>query len=83
MKAKTFAAQYELVEFNHYMDYELENSASVVDMVVESNNIDFIEEEFNSLFVVSIDSNYYVFSDYELIECYKIGGGLIRIICVK
>jgi len=83
MKAKTFEAQYELVEFNHYMDHNEENSTDVVDFVVESNNIDFIEKEFDNLFVICTEKDSYVFSNYELIECYEVGGGLIRVICVK
>ena len=83
MKAKTFGAQYELVEFNHYIDHEKEKPVNVVDFVVESNNIDFIENEFAHLFVIDTGSSSYVFSDYELVECYSIGGGLIRVICVK
>ena len=83
MKAKTFEAQYELVEFNHYVDPNGEKPTDVVDIVVESDNIDFIEKEFNNLFVVETDKSSYVFFDYELIECYDIGGGLIRVICVK
>lgn len=83
MKAKTFEAQYELVEFNHYMDHNKENPTDVVDFVVESNNIDFIEKEFDNLFVICTEKDSYVFSNYELIECYEVGGGLIRVICVK
>lgn len=83
MKAKTFEAQYELVEFNHYMDHNEENPTDVVDFVVESNNIDFIEKEFGNLFVICTEKDSYVFSNYELIECYEVGGGLIRVICVK
>lgn len=83
MKAKTFEAQYELMEFNHYMDHNEENPTDVVDFVVESNNIDFIEKEFDNLFVICTDKDFYVFSNYELIECYEVGGGLIRVICVK
>lgn len=83
MKAKTFEAQYELVEFNHYMDHDKENPTDVVDFVVESNNIDFIEKEFDNLFVICTEKDSYVFSNYELIECYEVGGGLIRVICVK
>ena len=83
MKAKTFAAQYELIEFNHYIDHDSEESTSVVDIVVESDNIDFIKKEFDNIFVVETDKEIYVFSNYELIECYEIGGKLIRVICIK
>lgn len=83
MKANTFGAQYELVEFNHYVDHEKEEPINVVDFVVESDNIDFIEKDFTHLFVIDTEESSYVFNDYELTECYAIGGGLIRVICVK
>lgn len=83
MKAKTFEAQYELVEFNHYVDLNEEKPMEVVDIVIEFDNIDFIKKEFDNLFVIETDKDSYVFFDYELIECYEVGGGLIRVICVK
>ena len=83
MKAKTFGAQYELVEFNHYVDSGKEKPINVVDFVVESDNIEFIENEFSHLFVIETGENFHVFNDYELTECYEVGGGLIRVICVK
>ena len=83
MEAITFGAQYELIEFNHYIDHESEETTSVLDIVIKSNAIDCIEKEFNNLFVIDTEKTSYVFSSYELIEYYEVGGGLIRIICVK
>lgn len=83
MKVKTFEAQYDLIEFNHYIDQDKEEPVSVVDLVVKCDNIEFVEKEFNMLFVVETEKLSYVFYDYELTECYSVGGGLIRVICVK
>ena len=83
MKAKTYAAQYELIEFNHYMDHNKDKSVSVVDLIIESDDIDFIQKEFDHLFVINTDSDSYAFLDYKLTECYDVGGGLTRVICVK
>lgn len=85
MKAKTFEAQYELADFNLYMDNSNDNNevVTVVDFVVENDNLDFIKKEFNNIFIIETDKITYLFSDYELIECYSIGEGLIRVICVK
>ena len=52
MEAITFGAQYELIEFNHYIDHESEETANVLDIVIKSNAIDCIEKEFNNLFVI-------------------------------
>ena len=83
MKAVTFGAQYELIEFNHYIDQESEETVNVLDIVIKSNTMDCIENEFNNLFVIDTEKTNYVFSNYELIEYYEVGGGLIRIICIK
>lgn len=56
---------------------------SVVDFVLESDDIDFIKNEFNNIFMIEGDKLSYLFSGYELTECYKVGDGLIRVICVK
>ena len=42
MKTQTFKAQYELFEFNHYVNHE-DKTVNVVDLVIESDDIDFIE----------------------------------------
>lgn len=83
MKAKTFGAQYKLVEFNHYVDNEKDKPVNIIDFVVESDNIDFIKEEFSHFFVIETGESSYIFNDYKLTECYEVGGGLIRVICVK
>ena len=55
-----------------------------MDFVVEGEeDVEFIEKEFNNMFVVDNDKVCYLFADYELNECYEVGDGLIRVICVK
>lgn len=83
MKAKTFGAQYGLIEFNHYMDHEKDHPTSVVDIIIECNDISYINDEFTHLFIIITEDCSYVFTNYEVIECYEIGGGLVRVICVK
>ena len=83
MKVKTFEAQYELIEFNHYIDHSAEDPIYVLDIVVESNDIDFIKHELNNIFIINTGDDSYVFTNYELTECYEIGKNLIRVICVK
>lgn len=82
MKIYTREAQYEPIEFNHYIDQNGEDLTHVVDFVIESDNIDSIEEEFNSSVIATKDFAYSL-SNYELIEYYEIGNGLIQVICVK
>lgn len=61
MEAITFGAQYELIEFNHYIDRESEETVNVLDIVIKSNAIDCIEKEFNNLFVIDTGKTSYVF----------------------
>lgn len=74
-----------LTDFNLYMDNntDIDEVVTVVDFVVESNNIDFVKKEFNNMFIIDTEKVSYLFADYELIECYKISENLIRVICVK
>lgn len=85
MNVKTFEAQYELIEFNHYIGYDEEKgkTVGVVDIVVKCDNVDFIKKEFDSTFIVESEGLSYVFSDYSLSEYYELGGGLIQVICIK
>lgn len=82
MKIYTKEAQYEPIEFNHYIDQNDKGVTHVVDFVIESDNIDSIEEEFNYCILATKDFVYSL-SGYELIEYYEIGNGLIQVIYVK
>lgn len=81
MEVKTFEAQYELIEFNHYIDTE--SGVSVVDLVVKMDNIDFVEKEFDNTFIIEANNLTYVFSGYDLNEYYEVGDNLIQVVCVK
>lgn len=83
MKADTFGAQYELIEFNHYIDHNAPETTSVVDLVIKYDNPDCIEKDFSNLFVVETEKTSYVFNNYEVLECYSVGGGLTRLICTR
>ena len=82
MKIYTSMAQYELIEFNHYIDQSGDSIIHVVDFVVELSNIDSIEEEFSN-FLISTKDFAYSLLNYEVTEYYEIGNGLVQIICVK
>lgn len=82
MKIYTKEAQYEPIEFNHYIDQSDKGTTHVVDFVIEPVDIDSIEEEFSSTIVATKDFAYSL-SEYEVIEYYEIGDGLVQVICVK
>lgn len=85
MVAKTFEAQYEIVDFNLYLSEDIDRKEviNIVDFVIEESNVDFIKKEFNGIFVIDNDKLSYLFSGYKIKECYPISGNLIRVICVK
>lgn len=83
MKAKTLKAQYELIEFNHYLDESNDEPISIVDFVIKCDNVEYAEDEFSYIFIIETEKTSYVFYDYEVNECYEVGNGLIHVVCVK
>ena len=83
MKVKTFKAQYELIEFDHYMDHSYEEPISVIDLLLKTNEIDYVKDELETLFAVETDKQSYVFSGYTVNECYEIEDGLVKVVCIK
>ena len=80
MEIKTFEARYELVEFCHYID---SNQINILELTVNTNDIDFLEAELASIFAIETDKQTYVFSGYEVNECYKEDNGLVKVVCIK
>lgn len=80
MEIKTFEARYELVDFCHYID---SNQINILELTVNTDNVDFLETELSSIFAVETDKQTYVFSGYEVHECYQEDNGLIKVVCIK
>lgn len=83
MDIKTFEGEYEVEKLNYYTDCYKDKKTKVLDIVIKCDNVDFITKELNDLFIVHANGKSYIFPDYKLIACYKIGDDLIRAICVK
>ena len=83
MTVKTFKAQYELLEFNHYIDHSYEEPVSVVDLILRTDDIDYVKDELNDLFAVETNKNAYVFSGYEISEYYELEEGILKVVCIK
>ena len=84
MEIKTFEARYELVEFCHYIDSSnLDTQISVLELVVNTPDIEFLEQELSTIFAVETEKQVYVFSGYEVSECYEEDNGLIKVVCIK
>ena len=80
MEIKTFEARYELIDFCHYIDL---NQINVLELTVNTDDMDFLESELTSIFAIETDKQTYVFSGYEVNECYKENNGLVKVVCIK
>ena len=80
MEIKTFEARYELIDFCHYID---PNQINVLELTVNTDDMDFLESELTSIFAIETDKQTYIFSGYEVNECYKEDNGLVKVVCIK
>lgn len=84
MDIKTFEARYELAEFCHYVDNTLSTGPiSVIELLVDTPDINYLEDELSTIFAVETGKQTYVFSGYQVVECYKDDNNLIKIVCIK
>ena len=80
MEIKTFEARYELVEFCHYID---PNQINVLELSINSDELDYLENELSNIFAIETEKQTYVFSGYDVSECYKEDNGLTKVVCIK
>ena len=80
MEIKTFEARYELIEFCHYIDA---NQINVLELLINTTDMNFLEDELSTIFAIETDKQTYVFSGYEVSECYEEDNGLIKVVCIK
>lgn len=80
MEIKTFEGRYELIDFCHYID---PNQINVLELTVDTDDLDYLESELTSIFAIETDKQTYVFSGYEVNECYKEDNGLVKVVCIK
>lgn len=84
MKVKTLSTRYNLLEFHHYIDeIEPNELISVLELLIESTDLNSIEKDFTNIFVIETNNQSYVFSNYTISEFYIVDDKYIRISCVK
>ena len=84
MEIKTFEARYELIEFCHYIDnFNSDTQISVLELLINTQDIEFLEQELSTIFAIETEKQVYVFSGYEVSECYEEDNGLIKVVCIK
>lgn len=84
MNIKTFQNIYDLIEFHCYIDQVADRECiSIVELLIRTNDIDAIEDDFSRIFAVETDTQTHVFSNYEVSEYYVVEDGLVKVICIK
>lgn len=84
MEVKTFESRYELIEFNHYIDnINPEVQISIVELLLNTKDIEYLEDELSNIFVIITDKQTYIFSGYSVSECYEENNGLVKVVCIK
>ena len=84
MEIKTFEARYELIEFCHYIDSSnMDTQVNVLELLINTQDIDFLEQELSTIFAVETEKQVYIFSGYEVSECYEEDNGLVKVVCIK
>ena len=84
MEIKTFEARYELIEFCYYIDNSNpDTQVSVLELLINTQDIEFLEQELSTIFAIETEKQVYVFSGYEVSECYEEDNGLIKVVCIK
>lgn len=83
MEVKTCQSTYTATEFHSYINSINDNCVNVVELLLNTNQLDFIEKDFSNIFVVETDKQTYVFSGYEVSEYYITENGLVKVVCIK
>ena len=68
------------MEFCHYIDA---NQVHVLELLINTNDMNFLETELSSIFAIETEKQTYLFSGYEVNECYQEDNGLIKVVCIK
>ena len=84
MEAKTFQSKYDVVEFHTYITNTTNGDyITVIELLLNTDKLDFIEKDFSDIFVIETDKQAYVFSGYEVSEYYFTENNLVRVVCTK
>ena len=84
MKVKTFKSEYELVEFNHYIDNtNPDTQTNIIELLLNTKDIEYLENELSDIFAVITNKQTYIFSGYNVLEYYEENNGLIKVVCIK
>ena len=84
MEVRTFQSKYEVIEFHSYlMNLNGDDCINVIELLLNTNQLDFIEKDFSDIFAIETNKQTYIFSGYEVSEYYLTDEGLVKVICIK
>ena len=83
MKIKTLNGEYGLLEFNYHIDDSYETPINILELLIESNEIEYIKEELSDSFLVETKEYTYVYVDFNVEECYLVNNDLLLVVCIK
>lgn len=82
MYLKISDAQYDLMEFDLFVNGLDRKPISVIEMLVDCSIDEFEAKKLEEVFSIGVDEDFYTFAEFEVNEIYE-DGGFVRIICVK
>lgn len=82
MYIKSFNSEYELIEYHHFINHVDDKIVNLVELVINCPIEKFVEDDFNSIFLIETDHQTHVFSWYKVDEYYE-ENGYLKVILVK
>lgn len=84
MEVRTFQSKYGVIEFHSYlMNSNGDDCINVIELLLNTNQLDFIEKDFSDIFAIETNKQTYIFSGYEVDEYYLTDEGLVKVVCIK
>lgn len=83
MKLNFSNEEYELLEFNFHIDNSYQTPINILELLIKTDEVDYIKERLNDSFFVETDEYTYVFTDFTVEECYLINNDLLLVVCIK
>ena len=82
MNILTCNGEYTLVEFNFFVNVINDTVVSSVELLLNCSIDEFVESDFESIFVIEAEKQTHVFSQYVVSEYYE-ENGLLKVILTK
>ena len=82
MNLKSFNAEYNLMEYHHYVNHVDDKVVNLVELIIDCPIDKFVEDDLTSIFVIESENQTHVFSWYKVDEYYE-ENGYLKVVLVK